>query len=376
MKIFFDESGQTGCVLPNKNGELYRKNQRFFVLAGIICKDEKEKQELLLKYRCFLEKYNITDKEFKGTDLLKEENEYILVDFIKNMIDEQHMYLCCYDKIFYLASMISMYFFDRSLMYNNPIIYFTQQSALTREDMSIFKEFCKALDEGTSESRRQFIKYMVDYKYKMFDDETNMYKMYAKIMLDLYEGTEEVPEFPLPKGKGAYLNDNITNLINLNALGEFVLAMKYKYNLEYDDIDICHDHIFEFEDEFRDTLRCGSLVFADSKDELLLQYADNVASVFRRLYTETTELFSNPNPWKSDKLYYAKKLSLLMRNIRENNIKFVTAISDWVLPIAVMFQFDENTPKEKYNNKDFMILFCDIKDQVLMNIMSMDYDVE
>ena len=93
--------------MPNKNGDLYRRNQRFFVLAGIVCQDEEDEQKLIKKYRTFLEKYEVDSAELKGTELLKTENEKMLDDFIENMLDDRHMYICCYDKIFYLASMIS-----------------------------------------------------------------------------------------------------------------------------------------------------------------------------------------------------------------------------------------------------------------------------
>jgi len=46
------------------------------------------------------------------------------------------------------------------------------------------------------------------------------------------------------------------------------------------------------------------------------------------------------------------------------------------LPIAVAVQFDKKTPKAAYNNTDFMKLFLLIKDRVLENIVSMDYDVD
>ena len=75
MKLYFDESGQTGCVLPNRNGELYRKNQRFFVLAGIVCQNDENVIDLTNRYRAFLKKYGVADRELKGTDILKPENK-------------------------------------------------------------------------------------------------------------------------------------------------------------------------------------------------------------------------------------------------------------------------------------------------------------
>ena len=319
MKVFFDESGQTGCVVPNKNGELYRKNQRFFVLAGILCHDEDDEVKLTNKYVHFLERYNYTGKELKGTEILKPENSEILEYFIKNMLDDKHIFICCYDKIFYLASMISNYLLGREIMLEDPILYFTQQSALTRENLRIFLEFCKALEMGTSQARRDFVKYLVEYPYDKFDKETNAYLMSASEMLKVYGEEEEMPEFPLPKRKGVYLNDNVTHLINLNALGETLLSLKILYGISENELELCHDHIIEFEDEFFDTLKDVNLRFSDSKEEILLQYADNVASVFRRIYTETTEIFGSGKQWDTKNRYFPKKLSEIMNIITEKN---------------------------------------------------------
>ena len=179
MKVFFDESGQTGCVVPNKKGYLYRKNQRFFVLAGIVCQNDEEVKLMSDKYMSFLRKYGVSDREFKGTELLKPENRRILDDFIENMMDDTHMFLCCYDKIFYLASMISMYFLGRETMIDQPLLYFRMQSALARENQRIFIEFCNALEDGSAEARRSFVKYMSEYPYEKIDLPNNIYVMAA-----------------------------------------------------------------------------------------------------------------------------------------------------------------------------------------------------
>lgn len=376
MKLYFDESGQTGCVVPNRNGELYRKNQRFFVLAGIVCQNDEDVIDLTNKYRTFLQKYDVADKELKGTNILRPENRKMLADFIENMLDDRHIYICCYDKIFYLASMISTYLLDRKTMIEQPLLYFTQQSALTRENQRIFIKFCAALEEGTSRARREFVKYMVNYPYEKFDIENNMYVAAALAMLMVYKEDEEMPDFPLPKRKGVYLNDNITHLINLNALGETLLSLRMVYHVSKNRMEVYHDHIIEFEAEFHDTLKEVPLKFVDSKDEILIQYADNVASVFRRIYSETVDIFGAGKQWENDKQYFPKMLSNVMKKVTERNIKFVTAISDWVLPIAVAVQFDDKTPQSAYNNKDFMTLFMMIREKVLENIAVMDYDVE
>ena len=38
MKIYFDESGNTGCIIPNKNGALYNDEQRISIKMGLLAK--------------------------------------------------------------------------------------------------------------------------------------------------------------------------------------------------------------------------------------------------------------------------------------------------------------------------------------------------
>ena len=344
------------------------------MLAGIACRNDEDALCIHQKYESFLDRYDITDRELKGIDILKPDNKTILDDFIDNLLDDEHIFICCYDKLFYLASIISTYILDRKTMLNDPLLYFMQTSALTRENQRIFYEFCKAQDEGTSYAKRNFVRYMLNYPYEKLGRENNMYVLASAVMLKVFEEDDEMPEFPLPRGKGAYLNDKITHLINLNTLGELLLALEALHNIPKREMDICHDHIIEFEDEFYDTLSDYNLRFEDSKKELLLQYADNVASVFRRIYTETTEVFGSNKQWEKDKQYYPQKLAAFMNKVTEKNIKFVTAISDWVLPIAVAIQFDEKTPKSAYNNKAFMSLFMKVRERILDNITSVNYD--
>ena len=56
MKIYFDESGQTGCVLTNKE-ILNFKNQPIFAVGSVLIKDEKDAQTLSEKYKKFKEGY-------------------------------------------------------------------------------------------------------------------------------------------------------------------------------------------------------------------------------------------------------------------------------------------------------------------------------
>lgn len=376
MKIYFDESGQTGCVLKNKNGDLYNKEQRFFILAGVLCKDDNTEYILRRKYQDFLDFFNISAGEFKGTDILTRENNDKLEYFIDNLLDNEHFYLCCYDKIFYLATILSTYFLGRDTMKSNPLMYYKYASALTREKDILFKKFCESIEENTADSRKKFVEYFANYPFEEIDEPLNVYLMSAKAMLKVYGESDVFPEFPLPLG--SYLNSEITHLINLNALGESLLAIKVQNNLDDYEIEVIHDKILEFEKEFFDTLGTFhpeiSLEFKDSKSDLLIQYADNIASIFRKAFTETTRIFINNEPWKEESQWFPTLLASIMKRLSCVNVKFVTTISDWVLPLCVEQIFDSKSVISK-DQETFMSMFLYYRKLIEETIKDTDFNI-
>ena len=371
MKIYFDESGNTGCIIPNKNGALYNDEQRYFVLAGVVCRDEKDESELKERYLQFKEKYHIQG-EIKGADMMKRENNAILVDFIDNLIDDVHFYVCCYDKIFYLASIINAYFYPRQLMVDDPLFYYTQASALTQEDVSFFLKYCECNAIGTEEASLDFCKFVVNFDFKKIDRDSNGYLEMAKLAIS----TGSAFDFPLPYG--AYINYNYTHMVNMTALGESLIALKMINNVETKDIHVVHDHILEFEKEYFDSFRENSidLLFKESKDELLLQYADNIASIFRKCCTETIKLFRCNQQWDVARIWFPTIYAKVLKKISYKRIKWDTAISDQVLPLCIEKMFDDHFPVEARNDEFFYRLFWNYKKVVLANITSLDYTVD
>ena len=195
MKIYFDESGNTGCILPNKNGDLYNDNQRFFVLAGVITHGEEDEKFLRQKYADFLSKFKSDGKELKGSDLLTRKNNDALLYFIENLLDTEHFYICCYDKIFYLATLISEHFIGLEMRNEYPLLYYRLASALSREDITLFETYCQAIDNNSEDNRKNFADYILRFPYQKIDDCINLYKISAKQMLD----DNNFPPFLLPE---------------------------------------------------------------------------------------------------------------------------------------------------------------------------------
>ena len=102
MKIYFDESGQTGCVLQ-KDDLLNFQQQPTFAIGAVVANSKKAERKLIDKYIAFKQKYNIQG-EIKGKDLLtrarNEELEYILKTYLIDIT-----FSCCF--------MISVFIFQR-----------------------------------------------------------------------------------------------------------------------------------------------------------------------------------------------------------------------------------------------------------------------
>lgn len=370
MQIYYDESGNTGCVIPNRKQLFYGEGQRHFVLGGVITYSEEDKNELEQKYTEFKAKNNITGEK-KGSDLLTKDNNEILLDLI-DLMDDKHFYICVYDKIFYLASIISTYFMGIDMRNQDPLMFYTQTSALASEDLGFFQTFCDALKENTVESRKRFLDYVIDFDYKYIDPQMNCYIEFAKLMKE----HRDYDEYPLPYG--CYLNKNITHLINLNALGESLLAIKVNHEKEFTQVKVYHDRIYEFENEFKDSLSCFeniNLDFVDSQNTLLIQFADNIASVFRKAFSKTVELFRMGKQWESGNEFFPMLLSKLFKKLSFNNVKFDTQICDMALAFCINQLYDESFPVYQRNNLTFAQMFAHYKSQVLAMIANTNYDV-
>lgn len=369
MQIYFDESGNTGCVIPNKKKQFYGEGQRHFVLGGVIAYSDEDKNELEQRYTEFKAKNNITNEK-KGSDLLTKDNNALLLDFI-DLLDDKHFYICVYDKIFYLASIISTYFMGVAMRNQDPLTFYTQTSALALEDMSFFQTFCDVLKENTEGARKKFLDYVIGFDYKHIAPHMNCYVEFAKLMKE----HDDYDEFPLPYG--CYLNANITHLINLTALGESLLMIKVNNENEFNNAKVHHDKIHEFENEYKDSLGQYDidLDFVDSQESLLIQLADNIASVFRKAFSKTVELFRSGKQWERGNEFFPTLLSKLIKKLSFNRIKFDTQICDMALSFCINQLFDENFPVDQRNNLTFVQMFAHYKSQVLAMIANTNYDV-
>lgn len=214
-----------------------------------------------------------------------------------------------------------------------------------------------------------FCRYVTKFPFQKINAELNGYLEMAKLAVE----NGEAFDFPLPLG--CYVNPSYTNIVNMTAVGESVVTLKLTYNITNSEIHIIHDRIVEFENEFFDTMKPlqVDIQFKDSKNELLLQYADNVASIFRKCCTETVSIFENRKQWDNSSLWFPTVYSKLLRKMQYKNVKWDVSISDQVLPLCVRDMFADNYPQELRNDVCFYQLFAFYKQWVLKNVSSLNY---
>lgn len=365
--LYIDESGNNGNVVPNQYGKLFRNHQAQFVLGGLMVKNSDEQDYFRKKYMAFKKHWQLGD-EYKSCDILKSESSEILEDFIERILDDTHFQICCYDKKFYLASLISYYMFG-AVQSKDPLDYYKYTSALAREKDCIFQIYCECVENPSNEKIETFLKFMESYTYEKFDDRNNNpYKSIARLML-----TNRSEHFKKPYlSRGEYEKIGNINVINMNALGELIFSICYMENITVDDIKVYHDKIEQYEAEICTMYdKRVSVEFLDSKTDILIQIADNLAGIFRRLFSETIEIFSSKQQWKKEKYPYL--LSRLIDKISVKNIKFVVPIADWALALTVQKMFAPDYPMDQHKDDCFWVEFLRQRQFVETTIMNSDY---
>lgn len=350
MKIYFDESGQTGCVMTNKE-MLNFKNQPIFAVGSVLIKDEKDTQTLSEKYKKFKENFKF-DGEIKGSDLMTRDNNEALEYFIKNILDDIHFSINLYDKRFYLSTLLLNGLLGYEFLLLEPVMFYCLASELSYQEDDFFIEYCKYIKNPSEEAFHSYLIYLTNYKYKLIKEDYNGVKLTAQAILD---GNNEKDFYNDFMTFGWYDDENITNLINLSALGELINNLKIKYNLNNNGVVFIHDNIKEFEEIFKSELSNVniSISFEDSKQNDLLQLADNVASITAIAFKKAKEAFANKREWYEESEWIMKLFSKLISKIDIQNIKFTVPMSDWAASICVQEMFKDDYPCIHRNNINF-----------------------
>lgn len=365
MKIYFDESGQTGCVLL-KNNMLNFDNQPIFAIGAVIVKDDNDEKFLLDKYKKFKEKFGIYG-EIKGNELTTRDKNEELNYFLKNILDSEHFVVNLYDKKFYLATLLELALIGREFQQTYTIQFYDVASQLSFEDDAFFVEYCKYIEKPLPERFHEYLVYLKNYDYKYVTAEYNGIKLTAQAILD---GENENLFYNDFLTFGWYENDKIANLINLNALSELISFVKMDTKEQNSEIEYIHDKIDGFESTMKsELLQFGiNISFPYEKEPELLQLADNIASIYCHAYVKMKTLFSKKKEWDESSKWDMSLLSQLLSIIKHENIKFTVPIPDWAAALCIENMYSPSYPKAMRKHIFFNPMYLQKQQEISMNI--------
>ena len=147
----------------------------------------------------------------------------------------------------------------------------------------------------------------------------------------------------------------------------------YKFQSQRKNVEmqIIHDTITEFEKTFISEFENYNIniMFADSKKKILLQIADNVASIFCHCIKNMIKRFETKIEWKVESQWDMELVSKILHKIGINNIKFTIPIHDWAAAVCVEQMFAPNYPKANRKNIYFNSMYLEVQNQIKQSII-------
>ena len=128
-------------------------------------------------------------------------------------------------------------------------------------------------------------------------------------------------------------------------------------NIRNQSVTYIHDHIPEFEETFKSELKdCGIEVgFADSKDEPLLQVADNAVSILRHAYDKMITACKAERQWEESSAWDMKLFASVVKKMTATHIKFTVPLCDWSVALCISQMFTLDYPPTHRNKMVFNI---------------------
>lgn len=347
MKIYFDESGQSGCVLQREDLLNFRE-QPTFAIGALVVKNEKNAKKILQKYHEFKQKFNITE-EIKGTDMLTKKYNDELNYFLNNIVDSSHYYVLIYDKKFYISTLLLISLLGFEYKQEMPIHFYQQASFLAKQKDDFFLQYLKYIEEPTIDKFNMYLKFLVNYDYVFYDLNENAV---VEISLKILEDNIESKIYNDFMTFGWYKNPEVTNLINLNALAEIIYFIKNQLEIPNSKIHYIHDNLKEFEKVFDDELKKYNIniLFKDSKKEEMLQIIDNIVSIFRHSYDKMIYHLNQKEEFKERSEWDMKLVSKIQRKLTNSHINYTIPLSDWAATLCIQKMYSSKFSK-KYRNK-------------------------
>lgn len=345
MRVFVDESGQTGSVsMSRKKNALNFSNHPLFVNGSVVVRNAGDQALLENKYREFKARHeNLLnqDGELKGNDLTTRKTNDALLDFVSSILDARHFYINVYDKKFYLSTLLlnQLLPIDR---WPSLDLFYIQAAFLSKQEDDFFLGYCRFV-EHANEGEEEFCELLLGYDYQ-FELDYNFCKEFVAESV-----RNECPVFSghLLLGHGAYESDpSIVNLINLNSLSELILFIKEHEKMENAELCIVHDKIERIEDVMmRELSHFGLRIsFEESANSLLLQLADNVASLFSHFMLKSMNHLKDGKAWRDCSEWDLSIQSKLFQKVGWSNIKTTVSVDDMAAYHALSDIFSEGAP--------------------------------
>ncbi len=346
MKIYFDESGQTGCVLQ-KEDLLNFREQPTFAIGALVVKNQKDEEKLLNKYKEFKKIFRIT-KEIKGSDLLTRKHNQELNYIVNNLVDKSHYYILIYDKKFYISTLLLISLLGFEYQQKLPIHFYKQASFLSKQKDDFFVQYLKYIEHPTINDFNAYLKYLIKYHYEYNNLEENAVVDISKKILEEKLESKFFNDFMT---FGWYGNSKVANLINLNALSEIIYFIKEDRNLSNSNIKYIHDEIKQFKEVFNDELKKHkiNIFFQDSRKEELLQLIDNVVSIFRHSYDKMIYHLNNKEELKKQSTWDMKLMSKIQTKLTVKHINYTVPICDWAAALCIQKMYSSKFPKDQRN---------------------------
>ena len=346
MKIYFDESGQTGCVLQ-KEDLLNFREQPTFAIGALVVKNQKDEEKLLNKYKEFKKIFRIT-KEIKGSDLLTRKHNQELNYIVNNLVDKSHYYILIYDKKFYISTLLLISLLGFEYQQKLPIHFYKQASFLSKQKDDFFVQYLKYIEHPTINDFNAYLKYLIKYHYEYNNLEENAVVDISKKILEEKLESKFFNDFMTFSW---YCNSKVANLINLNALSEIIYFIKEDRNLSNSNIKYIHDEIKQFKEVFNDELKKHkiNIFFQDSRKEELLQLIDNVVSIFRHSYDKMIYHLNNKEELKKQSTWDMKLMSKIQTKLTVKHINYTVPICDWAAALCIQKMYSSKFPKDQRN---------------------------
>lgn len=136
------------------------------------------------------------------------------------------------------------------------------------------------------------------------------------------------------------------------------------------------DNLMGYEEEYNQSFEDNKIHinFVDSKENELVQLADNISSIYRKCFEKSFEAFRCNKQW-TDNIWFTENYSRIINTIGMEHIKMDTQISDYVLPFVIRDIFGNEYGQFEKHKEKFWGLFYFYKEKIMEDIDRMNVEL-